>query len=204
MPDMDATTGPATDPGTDPGDPGTDPAAALLRLLAEHPDAARDLAILTDFDIARRDPVENLSVPSGLPLEVVAGDASGGSFFLVGDVHAARRPVLYTDSEGGAALVAEDLAEALAVFVALGWWHDAGYGSDLDEMEAELREYEPELDEMRAALTATLGLPVLGREQARDRLLAAAARTAPDFVPIADFSDATPYELLFAARSPES
>lgn len=184
--------------------PDTDRSEELLRLISEHPDAARDLEILVEFDIRRRDPVENLSIPCGLPLEVIAGDGSGGSFFLVGAPDTPRRPVLYADSEGGASLVAEDLAEALAVFIALGWWQDAGYGSDLAEIEAELRENEPELDETRAALTTLLGLPVLDRERARDLLLAAAARTAPDYVPLADFADAQPYQLLFTARSTES
>ncbi|NUP49984.1 MAG: hypothetical protein HOW97_22130 [Catenulispora sp.] len=177
--------------------PETDPSQSLLRLLADQPDTARDLSLVADFDITRRDPVENLSLPSGEPLEVVAGDASGGSYYLVGPETAARRPVLYADSEGGASLVAADLAEALSVFIALAWWRDAGNGTDLADLEAELRENEPGIDELRAGLTAALGLPAVSLEHARDLLLAAAARTAPDYVPIADFPDAEPYELLF-------
>lgn len=177
--------------------PDTDPGQALLRLLAEQPETARDLSLVADFDITRRDPVENLSIPSGEPLEVVAGDAAGGSYYLVGEEKAARRPVLYADSEGGASLVAADLAEALSVFIALAWWQDAGYGTDLAALEAEVRENEPDIDELRAGLTVALGLPVISRERARELLLAAAARTAPDRVPIADFADATPYDLLF-------
>ncbi|NUR57419.1 MAG: hypothetical protein HOV87_01710 [Catenulispora sp.] len=185
---------PATTPS---GMPDTDPGQDLLRLLADRPDVAHDLDLVADFDITRRDPVENLSIPAGLPLTVIAGDASGGSYYLVGDEPAARRPVLYADSEGGASLIAADLAEAVAIFIALAWWRDATGGTDLAELEAEIRENEPDIDELRDRLLAATGVPAISPEQARELLLAAAARTAPDFVPIADFDGASPYELLF-------
>ncbi|GAA1984092.1 hypothetical protein [Catenulispora subtropica] len=177
--------------------PDTDPGERLLRLLENDLETARTLEIFADFDITRRDPIENLAIPCGLPLFPIAADGAGGTFFLVGDESAERRPVLYTDSEGSGSLIAEDLAEALSIFIALGFWRDAGYGFDFDGIEADLRENEPDADQIRADLLAAIGVPAISREEARDKLLAAAARTAPDFVALADFADATPYELMF-------
>ncbi|GAA2047993.1 hypothetical protein GCM10009839_61770 [Catenulispora yoronensis] len=180
--------------------PNTDSAEDLLRRLTADEETARSLEIHAGFDALRPDPLENLSIPCGLPLVPIAGDGAGGTFYLVGDESAERRPVLYTDSEGAGSLVAEDLAEALSIFIALGFWHDVGYGIDLDAVEADLRENEPDIDEARAELFATVGVPVISREQARDLLLAAAARTAPDYVALADFADAVPYSLMFGPR----
>ncbi|NUR26701.1 MAG: hypothetical protein HOV83_12810 [Catenulispora sp.] len=180
--------------------PDTDPSEALLRLLENDSETARTLEIFADFDITRRDAIENLAIPSGQPLVPIAGDGSGGTYFLVGDDPAARRPVLYTDSEGAGSLIAEDLAEAVAIFIALGFWRDADHGCDLAALEAELRENEPDAEEIRAELLAATGVPALTPEQARDLLLAAAARTAPDHVALADFPDALPYEPMFGPR----
>lgn len=52
-----------------------------------------------DFDTDRRDPVEELRLPTGLPLTPIAGDAGGGTYFLCGEP-TEPRPVLYADSEG--------------------------------------------------------------------------------------------------------
>lgn len=177
--------------------PNTDPGEALLRLLEADLEIARSLEIIADFDITRRDPIENLAIPNGQPLFPIAADAGGGTYFLVGDRDAERRPVLYTDSEGSGSLIAEDLVEAVAIFIALGFWRDVGNGFSVEQAEADLRENEPDIDQMRAELLAATGVPVFSREEARDRLLAAAARTAPDYIALADFEDACPYDLMF-------
>ncbi|WP_194898128.1 hypothetical protein [Catenulispora pinisilvae] len=178
--------------------PNTDPGERLLRLLEARPDIARALDLVADFDITRRDPLERLAVPSGLPLTPIAADGTGGTYYLVGGPDQARRPVLFTDSEGCGTLIAEDLAEALGIFIALGFWHEAGHGFPLATTEQNLRESEPDIDTIRADLYAATGIRPLTAEQARDLLLAAAARTAPDYVATADFPGARPYHLLFA------
>ncbi|WP_194915166.1 hypothetical protein [Catenulispora rubra] len=88
--------------------------------------------------------------------------------------------MLYADGQGCGTLIAEDLAEALAIFIALGFWHEAGHGFPLETTEENLRASEPDIDTIRAGLYAATGIAPLTAEQARDRLLAAAARTAPD------------------------
>ncbi|MEY9886758.1 hypothetical protein ABIA31_000384 [Catenulispora sp. MAP5-51] len=175
----------------------TDPAEALLRLLEAEPDVARTLDLVADFDITRRDPRARLAIPSGLPLIPIAADGAGGTYYLVGGPQEPRRPVLYADRQGCATLIAEDLAEALAIFIALGFWHEAGHGFPLATTEQNLRDSEPDIDTTRAALYAATGIDPLTAEQARDRLLSAAARTAPDYVAMAEGPGARPYQLLF-------
>lgn len=176
----------------------TDPGEGLLRLLEAEPEVARALDLVADFDVTRRDPIEHLAIPAGLPLIPIAGDGTGGTYYLVGGPQEARRPVLYTDTEGCGTLIAEDLAEAVAIFIALGFWHEAGHGFPLETTEENLRESEPDIDTIRADLYAATGVDLLTAEQARDRLLSAAARTAPDYVALADFPGARPYHPLFA------
>ncbi|MEY9934425.1 hypothetical protein ABH926_009093 [Catenulispora sp. GP43] len=175
----------------------TDPGEALLRLLEATPQVARTLDLVADFDITRRTPRDRLLIPAGLPLHPIAADGTGGTYYLVGDPREPRRPVLYADREGCGTLIAEDLAEALAIFIALGFWHEAGHGFPLETTEQNLRESEPDIDTIRAGLYAATGIDPLTPEQARDRLLAAASRTAPDYVAVADAPGARPYHLLF-------
>src|SRR5690606_16095004 len=72
------------------------------------------------------DPIESIALPAGLPVEPVAGCNAGGTHYLCGPAESDRvRPVLYTDSEGQASLIAESLAEALTLAIVLPSWHDA-------------------------------------------------------------------------------
>jgi hypothetical protein len=179
-------------------DPDADPGEGLLRLLEAEPEVARTLDLVADFDVTRRDPAERLAIPAGLPLVPIAADGTGGTYYLVGGPQEARRPVLYADGEGCGTLIAEDLAEALAILITLGFWHEAGHGFPLETTEENLRASEPDIDTIRAGLYAATGIAPLTAEQARDRLLSAAARTAPDYVAMADVPGARPYHLLFA------
>ena len=174
-----------------------DPGEELLRLLEARPEVARALDLVADFDVTRRDPVAHLAIPSGLPLIPIAADGTGGTYYLVGGPQEAHRPVLYADSQGCGTLIAEDLAEAVAIFITLGFWHEAGHGFPLATTEENLRDSEPDIDTIRADLYTATGIAPLTAEQARDRLLSAAARTAPDYVAMADIPGARPYHLLF-------
>ncbi|MDN3351789.1 hypothetical protein [Actinomadura sp. DC4] len=173
----------------------------LLRRIETEPRLAGLLVWPGDFDIARRDPVEELRVPCGWPLTPVAGDGSGGSYFLCGDP-GGPRPVLYADSEGGATLVAADLVEAVTLIAAYPYWQDLGRGHSAEELAAEIVDDDPDFPQARGELLALLGVEPPAPEEALALLRASAARTVPDFLPIArheegdSFYEAT-YEPLF-------
>ena len=86
--------------------------SAMLDRIRTNTRAAALLAGVFDFDVTRLEPVEPVRLASGGELRAVAGDASGGTFFLCDD-----GPVLYADSEGGAAIVAADSAAVIRLVV---------------------------------------------------------------------------------------
>ncbi|MCO6007337.1 hypothetical protein NE236_20360 [Actinoallomurus purpureus] len=137
-----------------------------------------------DFDIERRDPVEELRLPSGLPLTPIAGDGSGGTYFLCGEP-AGPRPILYADSEGGATLFASDLVEAVTLIAAFPYWRDMGRGHSVQELEQELTDDHPDFPDARTGLLALLDVVPPTAEEALGRLRSCAARTVPDFLPVA-------------------
>ncbi len=125
-----------------------------------------------DFDPARvaHGPAEEIHLAGGEPMEMIAGDASGGAFLLVGKEGDGDRPVVYAGSEGEGGLIAKNLHEALALVVGLSSIHDAmAFPADEDggatlrtwlaKCDTELREDWPDLDADRARLRETLGLP---------------------------------------------
>jgi hypothetical protein len=156
----------------------------LLRRIETDRDLAGLLVWPGDFDIDRRDPVEELRLPSGLPLTPIAGDAGGGTYFLCGEA-GAPRPVLYADSEGQATLLATDLVEAITLIAAHPYWRDLDHGHSAQELEEEITEDDPDYPGARAELLALLGVTAPIADVALARLRACAARTVPDFLPIA-------------------
>ncbi|MFI6159909.1 hypothetical protein ACIA59_08175 [Micromonospora haikouensis] len=159
-----------------------------------------DLLRRFDFDLDRvaDGPPEAVHLPNGEPLEMIAGDASGGAFMLVGDDNGdgVARPVLYVGSEGEGGLIATDLRAALSLVVGLSSVHDATsvpYGDDggarlrewLARADEEIREDWPELDAERARLRQALDLPEA------DGLLEALHRLAADedYRPVSDAGD---------------
>ncbi|SCF10341.1 hypothetical protein GA0070558_12859 [Micromonospora haikouensis] len=163
-----------------------------------------DLLRRFDFDLDRAadGPPEAVHLPNGEPLEMIAGDASGGAFMLVGDDNGddngdgVARPVLYVGSEGEGGLIATDLRAALSLVVGLSSVHDATsvpYGDDggarlrewLARADEEIREDWPELDAERARLRQALDLPEA------DGLLEALHRLAADedYRPVSDAGD---------------
>jgi hypothetical protein len=138
------------------------------------------LAWPADFDIDRRDPVEELRLPTGVPLCPIAGSGTGGTYFLCGG-----EAVLYADSEGSAALIGADLAEAVEMLVVCPYWRDLGGSWPVEELEQEYREDLPDYDERRDRLISALGLTPPPVAEIVARLRATAARTEPEFVPTA-------------------
>jgi hypothetical protein len=96
---------------------------SILDLIRQDRGLAELLWSVCEFDLTRGDHGEPVSLSSGLPLDGVAGDFTGGTFFLCGD-RSTTRPVLYASSEGQAGLVGGSLAEALEIMVGLPCWWD--------------------------------------------------------------------------------
>ncbi|MGW8950206.1 hypothetical protein [Streptomyces sp. NPDC055709] len=159
--------------------------SALLRRIAEHPEVASYLACDGEFDLARTDPIEPIALPNGLPVEPIAGCNAGGTHYLCGPaVPGGSRPVLYTDSEGQASLIAESLAEALTLAVVLPSWHDALAGFRPPALNSNYLDDHPDHPAVRDRLLSALRLPSATDREVLDRLLATAARTVPDgFLP---------------------
>jgi hypothetical protein len=158
---------------------------ALLRRIAAHPEAAAYLACDGEFDLSRTDPIEPIALPNGLPVEPVAGCNAGSTHYLCGPaVPGGPRPVLYTDSEGQASLIAESLAEALTLTIVLPSWHDALAGFRPPALNSDYLDDHPDHPTVCDRLLAVLGLPQATEREVLDRLLATAARTVPDgFLP---------------------
>lgn len=159
----------------------TDP---VLHLLRTRPELAQTAAFPFDFDVSRAYHVEDVHLASGASLEPIAGDDTGGTYFLSGGT-----AVLYASSEGDAVLIADSVTEALEMLVRLPGWCE-GLTADLDEeaLRAVVRacddeareEFAPDLDADRAALVAGLGLPDRPLTELLAMAESAAARTEPD------------------------
>lgn len=172
-----------------------------LRLLRQDRRLAALAAFPFDFDLDRaaHGHVEPVRLASGGPLEVIAGDDTGGTYFVCGD-----GSVLYASSEGAAGIIGSSADEALEILIGLPAW-----GSCIDlspedgeekilarvtEAEDEIREYYG-IDEERAELRAALGLPERSPVELVGMLRAALLRTEPDFVLLND-EEHRAYELL--------
>lgn len=157
------------------------------------------LADVFDFDVARRDPVEPVRLASGGALRAVAGDASGGTFFLCGNDDG---PVLYAGSEGSAGILAADLDAAIRLVVGVPTWQDvvplapdlAAMRASFEASYAEMQEYEPRIDQLRAEAAAELGLDPVPLDELLTSLSVCLTELSPGYVLLNDDGDA--YESL--------
>ncbi|MEV6400823.1 hypothetical protein AB0M39_39630 [Streptomyces sp. NPDC051907] len=158
----------------------------VLELLRTRPDLAELAAFPFDFDVSRAYPVEGVHLASGASLEPIAGDDTGGTYFLCGGT-----AVLHADSDGYASLLADSVGEALEILVRLPAWCE-DVSSELDEEgllaavrqgdDAAREEFAPELDAQRAALISGLGLPERPLVELHALSESATRRTEPDYV----------------------
>ncbi|MBG7699973.1 hypothetical protein HCJ76_18255 [Streptomyces sp. MC1] len=168
----------------------------LISAVREQDEAARFLAWPGDFDLDRGDHVEEVHLASGAALEEFAGDGAGGTFFFCGE-GGEERPILYADSEGGAALVAIGLPELLRLLLVAPWWRDCQAFTDEEsrELAAEYLEDVPDLVARRDRAAAALGLDLPDPADALARLREVAVRVGEDFVLIFT-PEGHPYEPL--------
>ncbi|MFE6159252.1 hypothetical protein ACFQ7F_10100 [Streptomyces sp. NPDC056486] len=97
---------------------------SMLGLLRSDPKAAELAEWPFDFDthVVRHGPithVEPVHLASGEPLEAIAKDGGGGTYFLCGAGDGEDRPVLFADSEGSAGIVGANLRDALLLMAVL-------------------------------------------------------------------------------------
>ena len=162
-----------------------------------------------EFDLARGDHGEPVLLSSGHAVEGIAGDFTGGTFFLCGERRSIR-PVLYASSEGQAGLIGHSLAETLEVMIGLPCWWDClkfSGGGDLVTMQSaaehlqrdELRD-QPELGAQRVQLAIALSLDLATVPLLLARLRDAVAGTAPDFLLTVETGEE--YESLFGPWLP--
>ncbi|MBA4860580.1 hypothetical protein H1V43_04135 [Streptomyces sp. PSKA54] len=160
----------------------------LLDLLRQGPRLAELAAFPFDFDLCRADHGEDVRLASGAPLEGIAGDDTGGTYFLCGD-----GGVLYADSEGHAGLIAESLADTLELVTGLPGWRDHLHlqpETGEEELSAAALEgedsirasYAPYLDAHRDELLTALGLTLRPPAELFARMHRALLRTEPDHV----------------------
>ncbi|MER7843643.1 hypothetical protein ABTZ03_06800 [Kitasatospora sp. NPDC096077] len=152
-----------------------------------------------DFSLDAYSHVEDVVLASGEALEEVAKCGAGGTFFLCGD-GGDERPVLYADSEGGAALMAVGLEEAVGLLLALPWWRDCRRLTE-EESAAAAEDYladEPDLLADRDAAAAAIGLEVPTVAEALGRLREAVFGLGPSYV-LLNAAEGNAYEPLFRA-----
>ncbi|AXG77696.1 hypothetical protein [Streptomyces paludis] len=169
---------------------------SLITAIRENEDASRYLAWPADFDLDRGDHCEDVHLASGAPLDGFAGDGAGGTYFFCGE-GGEERPVLYADSEGGAALVAVGLTELLRLLLVAPWWHDCrSFTTDEStELAAEYLVNTPDLAARRARAATALGLDLPTTADALARLRKVATEAGEGFVLIFT-PENKPYEPL--------
>ncbi|MFD9033255.1 hypothetical protein ACFVZW_19195 [Streptomyces sp. NPDC059567] len=177
----------------------------VLDLLRSRPDLADLAAFPFNFDVGRAYHVEPVHLASGASLEPIAGDDTGGTYFLSGGT-----AVLYASSEGSAVLLADSVGEALEMRIRLPWWCENISGElGEEELRAELRaadeeareEFAPELDAQRAALIGGLGLPERPLAELVALSESAARRTEPDHL-LLNSEELCAYRLHESYRQP--
>ncbi|WP_405589080.1 hypothetical protein [Streptomyces sp. NBC_01190] len=164
----------------------TDTDSLLGRLLGI-PEAEEFLAWPGDFEPSRAGHGEEIRLRSGAPLQAIAGDSGGGTYYQVGVGHGTDRPVLYASSEGEGGLIAESLPEALELLIGLPYWQDCLPGRDfpLVELEAEYRSTFPDLDRRRDRVAELLGLGRPAAPALVERLHTSVGRSFPEYLPVA-------------------
>lgn len=182
----------------------------ILEMVRQDPGLAELLCEVCEFDLSRGDHGEPVHLSSGQALEGIAGDFTGGTFFLCGQ-RRPTRPVLYASSEGQAGLIGRSLADALEVMVGLpSWWDCLKFSGDGDlatmrstaeHLQRDEIKDEPDTAARRIQLETALSLNLAPVPVLLARLRDAVAGTAPDFVLTLDTGEE--YDPLFGSFTPD-
>lgn len=176
----------------------------LLDRIKRTPDVRELLRSSFAFDTSRGKG-HGLRLASGTPLEPIAGEFAGGTYFLCPEEDG-RRPVVYASSEGEGGLMADDLADALEIILGLDWMGCLGFSGDGDaavmqvsaqHLERHLARDNPEIAEERARVAEALSLRIVPVADLVVRLHTAASRTVPEYVVTTE--DGEEYGPLFGA-----
>ncbi|MEU7733195.1 hypothetical protein AB0B51_08670 [Streptomyces griseus] len=140
--------------------------------------------------------VEEVHLASGTALEGFAGDGAGGTYFFCGE-GGEERPILYADSEGGAALIAIGLPELLRLPLVAPWWRHCQAFTDEEsrELAAEYLEDMPDLVARRDRAAAALGVGLPAQADVLARLRETAVGIGENYVLILT-PEGQPYETL--------
>ncbi|MEU8925443.1 hypothetical protein AB0D10_31685 [Kitasatospora sp. NPDC048545] len=173
---------------------------SLLDAIRANDTAADYLTCTGEFDPSLRyEHVEEVVLASGEALEPVAKDGGGGTYFLCGE-GGEERPVLYADSEGGAALLAVGVPELVRLLLAVPWWRDCRRLTVEESAEAaeDYLEEEPGHYADRDAAAAALGLEVPSEAEALARLREVAFGLGASYV-LLNAEEGNAYEPLLRA-----
>ncbi|MFF4339198.1 hypothetical protein ACFY00_04555 [Kitasatospora sp. NPDC001540] len=167
-------------PSASPSSPSSP--SSLIDAIRAHEDAAAFLGRSCDFELDRSDHGEPVHLASGARLEGFAKSGAGGTFFFCGE-GGEERPVLYADSEGGAALLAVGLPDLLRLLLVAPWWRDCRKHTAEEgrRIAAQYLEDEPDLLAGRDAAAAALGLELPDEGEALSRLRETATVTGRDY-----------------------
>ena len=143
-----------------------------LSQIAADEQLVNDLAWPFDFSIPEADDdTEWVILNPKKTFSIIAGEGAGGSYIAYGDEPVEFRAVLYASSEGQFGKIAQNLAECIAMLLALPYWQDLlkfSGGGKLDEMritethmKTECRKDYPELDDAKQRIQEKLDLPIL-------------------------------------------
>jgi hypothetical protein len=169
---------------------------SLVTAIVENAEAAGFLAWPGDFELDRKDHVEEVHLASGAALEGFAGDGAGGTYFFCGN-GGEERPVLYADSEGGAALIAIGLEQLMQLLLVVPWWRDcrAFTAEESRRLGAEFLKDMPDLTERRDRTAAALGLRLPTEAEVLAQLMKVATEAGEDFTLIFT-PEGMPYDRL--------
>lgn len=170
----------------------------ILDTIRRDSDLAEALWRVCEFDLSRSDPGDSEHLSSGVALESIAGDYTGGTFFLCGDSRE-ERPVLYASSEGQAGLIGRNLTEALEIIVGLPSWWDclkfSGSGdlaimrTTADHLRNDEIRNEPGMEADRRTIAQALNFELKPTSVLLARLHAAASAMEPDLGLTSDAGD---------------
>jgi hypothetical protein len=172
----------------------------ILGLIHADEELAGLVEDVCEFDVTRGDDW----LLSGDEYEPVAGDATGGTFYLCGEA----RSVLYVSSEGQAGVLGGNLRKALEVMVGLPSWPDCLKFSDggdpavmltaAEHLRRDELSDDPERATRRLEVAAALSLDLATMPELVARLRDAVAGTPPEWVT----TDEGAYESLFGTIPP--